>query len=135
MRWLAVGLAISSVSLLTLAVRRPDLAAFVGAYLDPPSAPKQQAVARVQIDPGVIAWVVLGTFTGLLLAQGDLFLAGPGRSVAVSAALGAAAGWFGFSARRSTLQEQRSRRLRFELPVISDALALQVLSGESVSSA
>lgn len=135
MRWLAVALAFASVCLFALAVRRPDMAAFVGTYLDPPSPSGQQRASRVPIDPGAVAWVVTGSFTGLLVAQGDLFLAGPGRSVGVSAALGAAAGWFGFSARRSTLHEQRSRRLRFELPVISDALALQVLSGESVSSA
>lgn len=135
MRWLAVGLAFASVCLLALAVRRPNMAAFVGTYLEPPSAAGQQRVPRVVIDPGAVAWVVTGSFTGLLLAQGDLFLAGPGRSVGVFAALGAAAGWFGFSARRSTLHEQRARRLRFELPVVTDALALQVLSGESVSSA
>ncbi len=135
MRWLAVALAFASVLLLALAVRRPNLAEFVGTYVEPPSASEQQRASRVAVDPSAVAWIVTGSFTGLLLAQGDLFLSGPGRSVGVSAALGAAAGWFGFSARRSTLHEQRSRRLRFELPVISDALALQVLSGESVSSA
>ncbi len=135
MRWLAVGLTFASVGLLALAVRRPNLTAFIGTYLDPPSATEEQSGTRVLIDPRAVAWVVIGSFTGLLLAQGDLFLAGPGRSVGVSGALGAAAGWFLFSARRSTILEQRSRRLRFELPVISDALALQVLSGESVSSA
>jgi len=83
----------------------------------------------------VMPWVVVGVFIGVLLAQGDLFIAGPGRSLPALAALGGAAGWFAWSAHRSTLRQRRSDSLRFELPVITDAVAMQIVSGESVSTA
>jgi tight adherence protein C len=35
----------------------------------------------------------------------------------------------------STAQQRRARRLRFELPVVADAIALHVVAGESVASA
>jgi Flp pilus assembly protein TadB len=89
----------------------------------------------VQLEAGPVLWSVTGAFVGLLLAQGDLFVSGPSRSVGVLALLGGAGGWLAWSARRSTLRERTARSLRYELPVICDALALQVVSGESVASA
>jgi Flp pilus assembly protein TadB len=72
---------------------------------------------------------------GLLLAQGDLFLSGAGRSAPALGLLGAAAGWFVWSSRRTTSKQRRAMRLRHELPVVADAIALHAVAGESVSSA
>lgn len=122
-----------SVLMLVSARRGPDVAEFVGRYVRPPvaDAPEEQTRA---LDPGAIAWAAVGSLCGILMAQGDLFVAGPSRPVPVLAALGAAAGLVGWSARRSTLRERAARRLRYELPVVCDALALSVVSGESVAS-
>jgi len=79
--------------------------------------------------------MVAGAFVGVLVAQGDLFLSGPGRSVPGLAIAGCAAGWFFHSAHVSNVTERRARRLKEELPTIVDALSLEVLSGESVVSA
>jgi tight adherence protein C len=76
-----------------------------------------------------------GALGGILAAQGHLFIAGPGRSLPALAALGAVAGWLGFGMYLSTRSEQRSRALRFELPVVADSLALHVIAGESVTTA
>lgn len=82
-----------------------------------------------------VPWIVVGSFIGVLLAQGDLFIGGPGRSVPGLGLAGGAAGWFAYSAHRTNLRERREQRFREELPVVVDALALQVVSGESVVSA
>lgn len=137
MRWLAASLAVAAVALATLAVRRPDLTAFVARYLSP-ATPGSSPVghrSRRRLGPESVPWVVAGGLIGALAAQGDLFLGGPGRSALGLTSLGAAAGWFGFSAVRTTRRERAARSLRFELPVIADALALHIVSGESVASA
>ncbi|MCZ7533352.1 MAG: type II secretion system F family protein [Acidimicrobiia bacterium] len=87
---------------------------------------------------GRMPWLssaMAGGLVGTLLAQGDLFLSGAGRSVPALTIAGAAAGYFVWSARRTNAQQRRSRRLRFELPIVSDAIALHVVAGDSVSSA
>jgi len=76
-----------------------------------------------------------GAIVGVLLAQGDLFVEGPGRAMLPLAALGAAAGWLLFGMWLSTKRERRSRRLRFELPIVTDAVALHIVAGESVATA
>lgn len=76
--------------------------------------------------------IVAGALVGALLAQGDLFVAGPSRSVPALAVLGGAGGLVVFSMWVTNQGERRARRLLFELPVVADSLALHVLSGESV---
>lgn len=82
-----------------------------------------------------VAASAAGALIGVLLSQGRLFLAGPQRSLPALAALGAAGGWLAFGMYLSTRRERRARRLRFELPVVADALALHVIAGESVATA
>ena len=69
---------------------------------------------------------------GALAAQGDLFLTGPGRSVAGSVLLGSLAGYLAWRVRSSADARRRDRRYRLELPIVVDALAMQVVSGESI---
>ncbi len=76
-----------------------------------------------------------GGLAGLFAAQGNLFLAGPGRSAPALIAAGTAAGWLAFGMHLSTRAERRATRLRSELPVIAEAIALHIVAGESVSSA
>ena len=76
-----------------------------------------------------------GAFAGLLLAQGDLFLTGPGRSAGALAAAGAAGGLLGLNVWMTNRRERRAAMLRHELPVVADALALGMMAGESVASA
>jgi tight adherence protein C len=132
---MAAGVAAVAVFLLATRTRRRPVSSRVGLYLLPPEPAEVHASSRRfdRLLPGV-PWVGVGSFIGVLLAQGDLFVVGPGRSLPALTLLGGIAGWLLFSARRSSIAEKRGRRLRFELPVIADALALQVVSGESVAS-
>jgi len=81
------------------------------------------------------ATAACGGVVGALLAQGDLFVQGPGRSAFSLVALGAAGGWLAFGVWISGRIERRSRLLRFELPIVTDALSLHVIAGESVATA
>jgi len=76
-----------------------------------------------------------GGVGGALVAQGDLFVQGPGRSLLSLVALGSLAGWLTFGVWLSTRRDHRSRNLRFELPIVTDALSLRVIAGESVATA
>jgi len=76
-----------------------------------------------------------GGVGGALIAQGDLFVQGPGRSLASLVALGSIAGWLVFGVWISTRRDRRARNLRFELPIVTDALSLRVIAGESVATA
>ena len=130
--------------------RSVGLSERIGRYLRPPSAPDpatdDPADGRSPAAAG-LAWstgeMVLrrsaaaagGAVVGALVAQGDLFVQGPGRSVLPLTALGAAGGWLVFGVWISTRREQRARRLRFELPIVTDALSLHVIAGESVATA
>lgn len=78
---------------------------------------------------------VTGALVGLLLAQGDLFLAGSSRSVPGLGSLGAVGGVMGFQVWVTQRTERRARQLRAELPVVADLIALRVLAGESVAAA
>jgi tight adherence protein C len=76
-----------------------------------------------------------GAFVGLLLAQGDLLLTGPGRSAPGLGVAGTAAGVLGLNMWVTTRREHRAESLRQELPSVADGLALQVVAGESVATA
>lgn len=144
-------LAVAVASGVFLAVRGPlpaPITRRIGRYLRPPSPdlPRRRrrsspvAAAGLDWSPAETALrrgaaTAAGAVVGILAAQGDLFVAGPSRSLPALTVLGAAAGWLIFGMRLTTLAQRRARRLRFELPVVADALALQVLSGESVESA
>ncbi len=129
---LALGVA---VFLLTSRTTSSTLSSIVRDYLVEPEPEPGVERDRDSRDLSFAPWVLAGAFIGLLLAQGDLFLSGAGRSAPALGLLGAAAGWFTWSARRSTLRERRALHLRHELPVVADAIALHTLAGESVASA
>ena len=111
----------------------PSLAEIVRAYVAEPQPGDPDEVAISMPDMSFVPWVAVGSFVGLLLAQGDLFLSGTGRSIPTLVALGSAGGWFAWSTHRSTLRSRRALRLRHELPLIADALALHTLAGESIT--
>jgi tight adherence protein C len=81
------------------------------------------------------AATLAGTLVGLMLAQGDLFLAGTSRSAPGLAVLGGLGGAVGFQVWVTQRTERRSRQLQAELPVVADLIALRVLAGESVAAA
>lgn len=130
--------------------RSTGLTERVGRYLRPP--PQADASSFGPVDERPLAdaglgWskgevalrrsaaALAGAIVGILSAQGDLFVEGPGRSMPPLAALGAAAGWLLFGMWLSTKRERRARRLRFELPVVTDAISLHIIAGESVATA
>jgi tight adherence protein C len=136
--------------LITTTRSSADLSARIGRYLRPePHRDTTDIHSRKEqpvVDAG-LAWsgselllrrsaaAVAGAVVGILVAQGDLFVQGPGRSVLPLAALGAATGWLVFGMWLSTRRERRARRLRFELPVVTDAISLHIIAGESVATA
>lgn len=130
----AAGLA--AVAVFFMAVGRPTeaLADRLGKYLMSESPPRD-SVLPIQRGAPWLPSVVGGGLVGALVAQGDLFLSGTGRSVPALTLVCAAAGYFLWSTRRTNALQRRSRRLRFELPVVADAIALHVVAGDSVSSA
>lgn len=135
MTWLVACVAAVAVFLLSVPARQATLAVSLEPYLDPPEDDHITHRWSLSIPAGGWAAAIGGTFTGLLVAQGDLFVAGRSRSSAALAILGASGGWVLWSMRETNRKERRARRLRFELPVVSDALALHVVAGESVVTA
>jgi tight adherence protein C len=139
MRYAAAALgALATFLSLTLPRARP-ITARVGDYLRPAvlakAAPSPIARLGRTLSPASLGAAAGGALVGVLLAQGDLFLRGPGRATLPLALLGAAAGWLLVGMHRSTQVQQRSRRLKLELPVVADTLALHVIAGESVGTA
>ena len=134
MTWLAAIITAFAVFLLVTRIRRVSLSSAVHDYLVEPDL-EESAHPPVPRDFGFVPWALGGAVVGLLLAQGDLFLSGAGRSAPALAALGAAGGWLVWSSRRTSLTQRRAQRLRHELPVVADAIALHAVAGESVSSA
>ncbi len=128
-------LAACAVYLVVSGTTRGVMADRLGAYLMPPdrSSVDLNQKMRRPVDMPWLAWVVIGGLVGVLVAQGDLFLAGPGRSIPGLAALGAGAGYFVWSVRRTNAAERRAKRLRLELPIVADAIALHVMAGTSIS--
>lgn len=134
MMWLAAILAATAVFLLVTRVHPVSLSVAVHDYLVAP-VEEESAQPPKPKDLGFVPWVVGGAVVGLLLAQGDLFLSGAGRSAPALGVLGAVGGWLIWSSRRTSAQQRRALRLRHELPVVADAIALHAVAGESVSSA
>ncbi|MCL1594529.1 MAG: type II secretion system F family protein [Actinomycetia bacterium] len=134
MMWVAAGTAAAAVFFaLTRGVQR-RLTATVRAYLVEPENPEDVPSGGRLRDLSFLPSVIAGGFAGLLLAQGDLFLTGPGRSAPALGFLGAVGGWFVWSIRRTNVAQRRSTRLRHELPIVADVIALHTLAGESVAS-
>jgi tight adherence protein C len=140
----------TGIVMITTAPRSLRLADRVGRYLRPEHSPRrvegELRDSRPLADAGLgwssseflvrrIAACVGGAIVGLLLAQGDLFVEGPERATLPLAVLGAAAGWLLFGMWLSTRRQRRARQLRFELPVVTDAVALHIVAGESVATA
>jgi len=139
-----------SIILIVAAHHAPGMSERVGRYLHPKAIEPSTGDDRIDQPPlagAGLDWsrsemlvrrsaaAVGGGVLGALVAQGDLFVQGPGRSVASLIALGAATGWLVFGMWVSTRKERRARLLRFELPVVTDALSLHVIAGESVATA
>lgn len=129
--------AVAGASVYLLAVRRPapTMATFVERYLSPSRDHTEPRGLSLSISAGGSMATIGGAFTGLLLSQGDLFLAGRSRSSLALAVLGAAAGYVLWSMRQSGLRERKARRLRFELPIVTDAMSLHIVAGESIAGA
>lgn len=140
----------TGIVMITTAPRSLRLADRVGRYLRPEHSPRRAEEERGDSQPVAdaglgwsssellirrIAAAVGGAVVGLMLAQGDLFVEGPERATLPLAALGAAAGWLLFGMWLSTRRQRRARQLRFELPVVTDAVALHIVAGESVATA
>jgi tight adherence protein C len=140
----------AGIIMITTAPRSLRLVDRVGRYLRPDRSAHPAEDDHVDRRPAAtagLAWstselllrrtaaAVGGAIVGLLLAQGDLVVEGPGSAMLPLAALGAAAGWLLFGMWLSTKRERRARRLRFELPVVTDAVALHIVAGESVATA
>jgi len=140
----------AGIVLITRAGRSTRLSERVGRYLHPEPVSDPAGADQGELPPlagAGLAWsssdillrrsatAACGGVVGALLAQGDLFVQGPGRSTLGLVVLGAAAGWLGFNMWVSTRTERRARRLRFELPIVTDALSLHIIAGESIVTA
>jgi len=122
--------------LLVTGGRPASLSDRVGLYLLVPN--RTESENRVAARGVAAPWLpaaIGGGLIGALAAQGDLFLAGGGRSVPALVIVGAVGGYFVWSVRRTNAQQRKARRFQLELPVVSDAIALHVVAGDSVSSA
>jgi len=135
MTWVLAAIAGIGVFLLVVPTERATMAASLEPYLAPRSTDGQSRRWTLSVPAGGPMAAIGGAFVGLLAAQGDLFLSGRSRSAVAFAALGAAAGWVLWSMHQTNLREQRARRLRYELPVVADAISLHVVAGESISGA
>ncbi len=140
----------AAVLLIVVAGRTKNLNERIGTYLRPTPSSAESDSDPVDESPAADAgldWssgeillrrsasAAAGGIVGALVSQGDLFIEGPGRAVLPLAALGAATGWLVFGMWLSSRRDRRARRLRFELPIVTDALALHVIAGESVATA
>ena len=147
MTYLVAATAALGIFLAVTARRRSDLPDRVAEYLRPPLPPQPESEPQTPLLGAGIAWsgkelairrgaaVGAGAMVGALLAQGDLLLRGGAGSAPALVVLGALAGLLVFNMTISTARQRRARRLRFELPVVADGIALHVVAGESVASA
>ncbi len=101
-------------------------------YLLPRREDDESRRRSLSIPTGALMPAFGGAFVGLLAAQGDLFVARQSRPVLALGVLGAAGGIILWSMRESNHRDRRTRRLRFELPVVADAMALHVVAGASI---
>lgn len=111
------------------AVSLPDS---LGRYLLPQQEENVVPHRAIRDAPWMVS-VVAGGLTGALASQGDLFISGTGRSAPLLTLLGASGGYFVWSTRRTNAQARKARNLRFELPIVADAIGLHVVAGDSVS--
>lgn len=116
-------------------VRRRSIAQQAERYLRPHVESVRRPKLRPAVDLRAAGAAAAGALAGLLAAQGDLFVAGPGRSAPALAVLGGLAGWLLLRMQASTRRQRDARSLRFELPPVAEALALHILAGESVGNA
>lgn len=121
--------------LIVAPTRKAPMALNIEPYLDPDAAEAGSNRWVPSVPMHRIAAAAGGAFLGLLVAQGDLFLAGRSRSTAALALLGAGAGWVLWSMHQTNAKQRRATRLRYELPVVADALALHIVAGESINGA
>jgi len=135
MTWLMAVMAGVGVYMVAAPTPGTGLGVFLEQYLAP--RPKEEDPKRrhLSFTGGRPVAVVGGAFLGLLAAQGDLFLAGRSRSSLALMILGGASGWVLWSMHETNAGERRAKRLRYELPVMSDAMALHVVAGDSISGA
>ena len=134
MRW-AAAIVIGCAVLALIAWRPgPGLSQRLAPYLDRTagSAPSSSTNRRPP-NTAAIPWVVGGALAGALIAQGDLFISGPGRSTAGLAIAGGLGGYLVWRIRKGRREQEIVRRFRLELPVITDVMAMLVVSGESIS--
>ncbi len=140
-----------SVFLLVTGRRGSALASRVGRYvawgaapvdaptddgLEPPVAFRQAGLpwTAATVRARRAAAVAGGVLAGLLVAQGDLVVAS-GTAPLATAVVGGSSGLLAFSIWLTQRRKQRAVRLRQELPVIADTIALHVVAGESVATA
>jgi Flp pilus assembly protein TadB len=135
MTWLLAAMVGVGVFLVVAPTGRATMAVNLEPYLSPTTDEEESSRWLTSVPPGGLAAAFGGAFLGLLVAQGDLFLAGRSRSTAALALLGAAAGWVLWSMHQTNMRQRRATRLRYELPVVADALALHIVAGESISGA
>jgi pilus assembly protein TadC len=135
MTWIVAAIAGAGVFMLTVPTRTASMAAVLEPYLAPRDDREKQSRWMPSLPAGGPAAAISGAFVGVLAAQGDLFLAGRSQSSTALAVLGAGAGWVLWSMRVTNGKERRARRLRYELPVVADAMSLHVVAGESINGA
>ncbi|MDH3425066.1 MAG: type II secretion system F family protein [Acidimicrobiia bacterium] len=147
MRVIAAAAAGLAVLAIVISAPGPKLVDRVGAYLRPLRRVESQAQGAVDIDlvqAGLDwsrselnlrrAWAAAGgAGVGILLAQGDLFLTGQGRSTPGLGLTGALAGALALNMWITKRREGRARRLSLELPTVVDAVTLHILAGESIA--
>jgi Flp pilus assembly protein TadB len=110
---------------------RASLAESLGRYLLPTEEEDVAPRRSIRSAPWMVS-VLVGGLMGALASQGDLFISGTGRSAPILSLLGATGGYFVWSSRRTNAQARKARNLRFELPIVADAIALHVVAGDSV---
>jgi pilus assembly protein TadC len=108
-----------------------SLAESLGRYLLPTEEEEVEPQRLIRSAPWMVS-VLVGGLMGALASQGDLFISGTGRSAPILSLLGAMGGYFVWSSRRTNAQARKARNLRFELPIVADAIALHVVAGDSV---
>jgi tight adherence protein C len=142
MRFVIAAISAGAVYLAVSLPTRQRISVRVGDYLNPSRNLRVSARSTLLLD-----WIqgehtvnrliatAAGVLAGLLVAQGDLFVQGRGRSALPLALLGGIGSWLVFGMHRSANAQRRGRRIRFELPVVADTLALHIVAGESVGTA
>lgn len=135
MTWILAAMAGVGVFLVVAPMGRATLSVSLEPYLAPPTDMEESKRWLPHVPMGGLAAALGGVLIGLLVAQGDLLLAGRSGSTVALALLGAAAGWVLWSMHQTNIRQRRATRLRYELPVVADAMALHIVAGESINGA